>query len=143
MARPRTRLHPDDYVKIEDLAARGCGHTQIARSLGIDAKTFRERLKDDEAAAAAYSGGKAEEELVLVSLLRKRAEQGDGPAAMFLLKARHGYRDRGETDGASQPGVQVSINIPAPLSAQQYARLIEAVPIDTGAKALSEPVDAQ
>jgi hypothetical protein len=143
MGRPRTKLHPEDYAKIEDLAARGCGHAAIARALNIDAKTFRLRLKDDPDAAAAYADGKSEEEAHLVSLLRKKAEEGDGPAAMFLLKSRHGYRDRGDTDTSSQPGVQVTISLPGPLPAEQYARLIEGVPVDRGAKPLAEPVEAR
>src|SRR4028119_659823 len=95
MARPRSRLHPDDYTKIEDLAARGRSHIQIARAIGIDAKTFRERLKDDPAAAEAFNAGKSEEEGVLVGHLRKKADQGDTVALLFLLKSRHGHRERG------------------------------------------------
>jgi hypothetical protein len=142
MGRPRTKLHSEDYLKIEALAARGCGHTAIARAIGIDAKTFRARLKDDAEAAAAYGDGKSEEEAHLVSLLRKKAEDGDAPSAMFLLKSRHGYRDRGDTDTGAQPGVQVTISLPASLDPAAYARLIEAVPVDRGANALSSPVEA-
>lgn len=138
MGRPRKHLYPEDYVKIEDLAARGCGHSQIARAIGIDAKTFRERLKDDPAAAAAYADGKAEEELVLVSLLRKKAEEGDGPAAMFLLKSRHQYRDHGPTDAGTQPGVTVQISLPGPLDPATYARLIEGVAVEPTTKALPQ-----
>jgi hypothetical protein len=61
---------------------------------------------------------------------------------MFLLKARHGYRDRGETDTGAQPGVSVTISLPGPLAPDAYAKLIEGVAIDTGAKAIAEATDA-
>ena len=61
---------------------------------------------------------------------------------MFLLKSRHGYRDRGDTDTGSQPGVQVTISLPASLDPAAYAKLIEAVPVDRGSSALSSPVEA-
>jgi hypothetical protein len=143
MGRPRTKLHAEDYLKIEDLAARGCSHTAIARAIGVDAKTLRLRLKDDPGAAAAYADGKSEEEGHLVAVLRKKADEGDAVSAMFLLKARHNYRDRGDPDTSSQPGVQVTISLPASLDPAAYARLIEAVPVDRGANALSGALEAK
>jgi hypothetical protein len=38
--------------------------------------------------------------------------------------------------------VQVTISLPASLDPAAYARLIEAVPVDRGANALSSPVEA-
>jgi hypothetical protein len=143
MARPRKNLRSEDYSKITSLASKGCSHAQIARHIEIDAKTLRERLKDDPEAAAAYAEGKGDEEAALVGLLRKKAEDGDAPSAMFLLKSRHGYRDRGETDGGSQPGVSVTISLPGPLAPDAYAKLIEGVAVDTGSSALSKPVEAR
>ena len=141
MGQPRTKLHTEDYLKIEALAARGCGHTAIARAIGIDAKTFRARLKDDPDAAAAYGDGKSEEEAHLVSLLRKKAEEGDAPSAMFLLKSRHNYRDRGDVDDSNQPGVSVQITLPGPLDPTTYAKLIEGVPVLRGGGAIGSPVE--
>jgi hypothetical protein len=125
------------------MSAKGCSHIQIARAIGLDAKTLRERLKDDPAAAEAFNAGKSEEEGVLVGLLRRKADQGDTVSAMFLLKSRHGYRDRGDTDTGSQSGVQVTISLPGPLPAEQYAKLIDAVPVDRPANALSSSVEAK
>ncbi len=50
-------------------------------------------------------------------------------AAMFLLKARHSYRDQGPTDGSGDGArVAVQINIPAPLSSEAYSKLVKISP---------------
>ena len=47
-------------------------------------------------------------------------------AAIFLLKARHGYRDQGPVEGGDGgPRVNLTFNLPAPLSGDQYRRLVE------------------
>ena len=39
---------------------------------------------------------------------------------MFLLKARHGYREKGNVEGGDVR-VGVQINLPAPMTPEQYA----------------------
>jgi hypothetical protein len=46
---------------------------------------------------------------------------------MFLLKARHAYRDIGPTDGG-QDRPTININIPAPLAPVDYRKLITLAP---------------
>ena len=53
-------------------------------------------------------------------------EKDDSVAAIFLLKARNGYRDQGPAEVAR---VAVKINIPAPLKPEDYAKLITVAPI--------------
>jgi hypothetical protein len=59
---------------------------------------------------------------------RQAIESKNTTAAIFLLKARHGYRDIGPTDGGPDARVAIQVNIPAPMTAEQYARLISVTP---------------
>src|SRR3954451_5235580 len=129
LARPRKNLRPEHYPTIREMASRGCSHAQIAAAVALDAKTLRERLKDDSAAVEAYADGKSQEEGPLVRILRNLAENGNPVPAMFLLKTRHGYNDREGNDVGRTSGPSVTINLPGPLAPEAYARLIEAVPV--------------
>ena len=55
-----------------------------------------------------------------------QAMRGNVTAAIFLLKARHGYRDQGG-DGA-EPRVQVTITLPGAADPGTYARIIQGEP---------------
>lgn len=46
-------------------------------------------------------------------------EEGNAAAAMFLLKARYGYREGDQSDNANE--VAITFNRPGALSAEQYA----------------------
>jgi hypothetical protein len=145
MGRPRKNLAPGDYERLRQLASNGCSHAQIGKALGLAADTLRDRLKDDPAAARAYGEGKSLEEGALVGLLRREADGGNTGAAMFLLKTRHGYNDRGGEAGAA-PGVSVTISLPGPLDPATYARLVQgsdSKTIEGTGKAIPEAVDGR
>jgi hypothetical protein len=125
MARPRKTLTPDQVTKVRELAASGHSQVEIASAIGVDAKTFRRILKDDPRAGESFDEGRGEEEGRLVRILHKAAENGRETAAMFLLKSRHGYRDRGDDAVTGQGGVQVTIALPGPMSPDAYMKLVE------------------
>lgn len=78
---------------VEELAARGCSVTTIARALRMHASTFREVRQRDPAVEEAYQRGLAVEHDALTGNLRTLADSGNVVANLFLLKTRHGYRE--------------------------------------------------
>ena len=91
---------------VEELAGRGCHVGTIARVLGMHSATFREVRKRDTNVEEAYQRGLAREHDALVGNLREAADEGHVVANIFLLKARHAYRE-GETP---ETNVNVSMN---------------------------------
>jgi hypothetical protein len=88
--RPKFVPTHDQRVKVETMAAYGVPQQQIAKEIGIDPTTLRERFR--------YELDMAEPKMlsmVTQSLFQKAI--GNGPsavtAAIFILKARAGWRD--------------------------------------------------
>ena len=57
--RPRVTLTPEDYRQAETLAGYGLTNPQIANVLGLAARTFAERIHDDEELSASLDRGRA------------------------------------------------------------------------------------
>jgi DNA-binding CsgD family transcriptional regulator len=86
--------------------------SEIARALGISVKTLKRLLDSDPALTDAADAAKDQEEAELRDALMGMARQGSEIAALFLLKARHGYRDR--DDKAIKPaGIGGVLVLPA------------------------------
>lgn len=86
---------------IEELSARGCHLTTIARALRMSKDALQAcRVRQPEVEEA-YQRGLAAEHDALVSNLRTAANEGNVVANLFLLKARHGYRE----------GVPLEVNV--------------------------------
>jgi lambda repressor-like predicted transcriptional regulator len=79
--------------RIAALAASGHSVIGIARGLGTSPDTLRRWLDEDPALAEALAHGREAERLTLHNALYRAARKGNIIAAMFLLKARHGYRE--------------------------------------------------
>ncbi len=67
---------------------------EIAAALGLTVKTLKRLIDDDPVLADAVDAAREAEEAELRDLLMRNARDGDTVSALFLLKARHGYRDR-------------------------------------------------
>ena len=104
--RSHWEVTPRGLEIIEELAGRGCHVATIAQVLGMHAATLREVRKRDIAVEEAYQRGLAREHDALVGNLRSAADEGNIVANIFLLKARHQYRE-GE---APEANVNVSVN---------------------------------
>ena len=107
---------------IEDLTGRGCSLTTIAKVLRMSRDTLREvRMRQPEVEEA-YQRGLATEHDALTSNLRRLADDGNVVANLFLLKARHGYREGEPLE------VNVAVNtggvlvVPADMSVEEYLR---------------------
>ncbi len=65
--------------------------------------------------------GEEQERQSLHNALYSKAMNGDGPSAMFLLKARHGYREGDQREEGNR--VAITFNLPGAMTAEQYKAL--------------------
>ncbi len=130
MPRPRKTLPEGGLATIRELASAGANEVHIAKALGMSFETWKRIRDEDEDAQAAWQEARAIECEALSGMLYRQAiEDKNTTAAIFLLKARHGYRDQGPTDGSSEASrVAVVFNLPAPLSGEQWGKLVEVHP---------------
>lgn len=128
MPRPRKHLPPGAREFILTAAEDGAlSETKICRALGIRFRTWRRILRQDEDAKALWQEAMAVERDAVVQKLFERAMEGETAAARFLLGARHGLREQGDTGGDSGRSA-VTINLPGSMSRAQYAKLIQVEP---------------
>lgn len=98
--------------------------SHIAKALGITVKTLRRLVDDDPALTDAADAAKDQEEAELRDALMASARKGDTVAALFLLKSRHGYRDRDDGKKAAegfQGGVLV---VPGPMRDADFDAMV-------------------
>lgn len=120
---PKKEPGPGDAKQVHRLTAAGHGHASIAAKMGISKLAFQRWLKDHQEIRAAYEAGLAVEEQEILSELRKILKKGNATPGIFLLKARHGYRE-GESQ-IEDNRVQISVQLPASLSPEQYKQVID------------------
>lgn len=130
-------VHAAAYPLVRSMRANGCAMASIAAALGMPATTFKEVMERDEALAAAYGEGNAAMHDELVGLLMQQARDGYAPAAMFLLKSAHGYREN--TPVAAPDQRTVNILIPPAATADELAKLTAAMRDITPQPATTEP----
>lgn len=112
----------DAAERIRDLAADGFSVIGVSHRMGVGKDTFNRWLDENPELREAFDHGREAERHALHNLLYRQAmEQGNATAAMFLLKARHGYREGDQTDTAGRVAIQ--INLPGALSLQQFTAL--------------------
>jgi hypothetical protein len=116
------------------MAAEGQDQRTIAKRLGIDRKTLTDIRDRDPAVADAWERGHGELASELTHILLQHARDGNIIAAIYLTKARLGWREGTPADGAGQNNVQVNIQIPPPMSSEEFQRIIAG-----GAGASPEP----
>jgi hypothetical protein len=120
--RAASRKKPPRFaVQLIERAINEYGATKeaIAEALGCDVKTFNAWLLRHEEIRTVFEKAKSAEEAKLVGLLYGQAMKGYAPAAMFLLKTRHSYRDAGTIPGQSDDPVAKAAQIKAALKAMQ------------------------
>jgi hypothetical protein len=108
MGAPRKHPPKNAAATIEKLAAEGHSQVGIAKQLGVGRVAFLRWLDEDEKLKEAFEVGRETERFYLHSLLVKAAASNNMSAnsnAMFLLKARHGYREN------DQQNVQVEVKV--------------------------------
>ena len=129
MPAPRRTVHKDNHPAVTAMAAAGLNIAQIASRLEMREDALRTALAKDPHLKMAFDIGRAEEENQLVDSLSVQANDPSNPrsvqAATFLLKTRHGYRDRDEVK--TEVNIQnnsLSLNFPKPLTGAKLERLV-------------------
>ncbi len=120
------KKNPPQWCAAETRALAATGHNVrgIAAYFGVSSETFNRWMDEDGEIAEAFSNGRESERMVLHnSLFVAATQKGNAVAAMFLLKARHGYREGDQSEQSNR--VQVVFNLPGAMTAEQY-KTIEA-----------------
>jgi len=127
-----TELQDHQYDLARDLTATGWRLKDVARALGFCEKTLLRMRKRDERLADSIEQGRGEEFQALVASLYRRAldpaSKSGAAAAMFLLKARHGLREYGGPVEGEGNRINIVLNIPGPLTPEQYDQLVSHYP---------------
>jgi hypothetical protein len=110
MGRRAHRPDPFQRRQVEAMAAFGVPELNIARVVGIDAKTLRKHYREELDTGQTKATAKVAE-----SLFRKATSEGPQSvtAAIFWLKTRGGWRETSlhEVTGANQGPIEVDIRI--------------------------------
>lgn len=118
MGRPRKTPPRDCAARIEQAAATGASMVGIAHALRCGSEVLHRWLDEDPELREALKRGREVERAALHGVLYEQAMAGNAIAAMFLLKARHGYREGDQGETANR--VVVTFNLPGAMTAQQY-----------------------
>lgn len=111
----KVRLSEANRQRVAQALIEGYPQAAIARALGVSAPTLRRLMADDRELIDAVEAQRSFEEAELRDILMELARKGDTVAAIFLAKARHGWRDREDPKlklEADQGGVLL---VPAPM----------------------------
>jgi hypothetical protein len=124
---------------VRKMAGAGAGVKVIASALGTTDLTFAAWRREYPELDRAFVEAKEKARVQLHNSLQRRAldpkNQGGVTAAIFLLKARHDYREK--DDDADGSRVNIVYTAPQPLSVADYLAAIAAKKAN-GAKIASE-----
>ena len=114
------------YNLIRRMSAAGRDLASIAAALGIGKDAFRRLRQTDEQAREAVDQGRAALGDELTDILLMHAREGVTVAAIFLAKARCGWREGEGMEGVrTVNNTQVNIQIPPPMSDEEFRAIIE------------------
>lgn len=93
---------------------------EIARALGVTVRTLKRIIDEDPSLTDAADAAKDQEEAELRDCLMASARKGDTVAALFLLKARHGYVDRADPKAKGEPAQGGVLLIPTAVPLEEW-----------------------
>jgi type IV secretory pathway protease TraF len=126
--RPLKRPPPNAAARIEALAATGHSVVGIARGLNTSKDRVARWIETDPSLAEALARGRESERFALHNALYRAAMRGNIVAAMFLLKARHGYREGDQSEAANR--VSINFSLPGAMTVEDFkGRVISHEPI--------------
>ena len=114
------KLPPEDAEEqIRELSATGHAIIGIAHQLGTSVDTFKRWLDENVELKAAFDQGREKERHTLHNMLYIAAtESGNTTAAMFLLKARHGYVEGQQNEQANR--VSINFTLPGAMKLEDF-----------------------
>jgi hypothetical protein len=116
------RVTPRGLALLERLGREGQDQRSLAKALGISAKTLLEARKRQPEVEEALDRGHAGLSDELTHLLLTLARKGNVVAAIFLAKARCGWRE----GDAPEARANIVIQLPDANSPEQYLKIIGA-----------------
>jgi hypothetical protein len=119
---------PEVCAYVREVLARGAPDTLLRVALGVTAPAFA-KLLDSPEFKAAYEEGHARAEQLLTDRLRDIALSDDrmaAPSAMFLLKTKHGYREKDSGARVQQTQNNFFTQLPQQQSLDDYVRSLPA-----------------
>ncbi len=133
VARPRPRLagfkphnkaalSSDNRLRVQGALLRGYPLAAIAKALCVSIPTLKRLMADDPDLQAEVEAQRSFEETELRDILMELARKGDTVAAIFLAKARHGWRDRDDAKAlrAIEDGKGGVLLIPSPVPLDEW-----------------------
>lgn len=116
---PRKVAPPDAADVIREACATGASKTGVCMALACSIDVLNRWMDEDLALAEAFAHGRERERQALHNMLYLQAtEAGNATAAMFLLKARHGYREGDTGDQANR--VSINFSLPGAMSLKDF-----------------------
>lgn len=120
--RPRKTPPKDAAEVIRSACATGATKIGVGMALGVSYDVLNRWLDEDPELKEAFTQGRETERKTLHNVLYNAATQGTGKesliAAMFLLKARHGYQEGQQESQANR--VSINFQIPGALPMTQF-----------------------
>lgn len=133
-AKPKP-IPADATEKIQAFAADGFSVVGVAMKLGTSKDLLNKWMEQNPELQAAFDRGRETERQTLHNMLYRQAtEKGNSSAAMFLLKARHGYREGEQMDTANR--VSITFTLPGALPLEKYIEASKPLPVGSPAKQL-------
>ncbi len=121
----RYDLKPAGLALIKRMSTQGRALASIAAALGVSNDTFRELRKRDPEAQEALDQGRAALGDELTDILLEQARNGITVAAIFLAKARCGWREGEGMEGKVVNNTQINIHIPESMSDAEFKAIID------------------
>lgn len=119
IGRPLKQPPADAEKIIRELSATGHAIIGIAHALGTSKDTLGRWLDENENLKAAFDQGREKERHTLHNSLYVAAtEGGNATAAMFLLKARHGYVEGQQESSGNK--VSIVFQLPGAMPLDQF-----------------------
>lgn len=127
IGRPRKPPPADAARHIQSFAADGFSVVGIAEKFGVSCDVFRRWVSDSPQLREALDRGREKERHTLHNRLYRIAVESDDEkaasiAAMFLLKARHGYKEGDPGEQANR--VSVTFYLPGALSREDFMKTV-------------------
>jgi hypothetical protein len=116
--RPRIEPQPGAAEVIEKACKTGASRQGVAMALGISNHVLARWLSEYPDIKEAFERGRERERKVLHDALTAAATKGNIVAAIFLLKARHGYREGDQGDSANR--VSITFNMPGAMPLDKF-----------------------
>lgn len=118
VGRPRKQPPADALQVIQDACAHGASKQGVAMAMGVSVDVLTRWMDEHPELKQAVDQGRERERQTLHDVLTTKAKEGNIIAAMFLLKARHGYREGDQESQANR--VSINFQIPGALPLDKF-----------------------